>query len=781
MKIALNKKYLWFLGTYLSIFIFILCSAFESEIGIVASKGGIFLFWGLYLFWGNKTNRDDIEKTVLSLFVLLFNILITLRGKTQGQYEAFNIIYCIMLMSIVIIYFIYNHNKIDIKKWFNENNIIVLIILGFVLLSLEVTNSWLMWDAWQYYAGASTNIQEMIKTFDVNFSSVYNLYLAKHATLGYSLWVIFFQLIKESVVSVQIADITLAVISIYAYYQILRKLLGKKYSNGILALVAAPYAFSPFVLGIIGNINIDSVTMYFAIIFIACSLYQFECFELIFATLFCFTKETAVIYYVAYIVAKIVCEYSFYQSFSLLKLLKFGFTNIKNYIYAMPVFLWGILYMSNPNGGWGGGEASLWNNEGWNCFGISADVISMKLKQIFFLNFNWVFWIVIIVGIFLLFMKRTTIEKDTLNKLIPICIMGLAVIVFGCLYITYILPRYIVPIIPIIYLVSSVLIGDIEKKFFYRWNALLSVLLLIQCFVVIDPVMKSMYSSMPIGYSGHERIYWVGNEDRFDDHIVYNRQNIYWSETIIEVLERAGYNGDMLIAFPNDVYDAQYELLGNWQCLWDTETKRLMYNGEISDVIETSKRVDTCYISNVEQTLPMRDNNYILYIIPKFADIDFDFISDKKILKQGEVSHKGFSVEYMVLYYENRLPLNDGNYIISPKQESTLGLCTDGFNLYLNQEGLSIDVCGLVTKYNLIFEQSQVAIDVQGDRPNENGTVWVWEINRGHAQQWVLEKIDDYYMICWENYALTYNLDDNSIRLTPKMGNDNQLWSLNNL
>lgn len=776
MKMTFDKKYLCFLGTYLSFFTFILCSILELGIGIVVIKAFIILLFGLFLFGENETHRIDVEKAALSLLVLLFNALILLREKVQGQYAVPNIICSVILIIMAIIYFIRNHNGINVKEWFNENRIIILIVICFVLLSMEVVDSWLMWDAWQYYAGGSGSIQEMTRIFDVDFSGIYNLYLAEHATLGYSLWVIFFQLIEAGVASVQIADITLAGISIYAYYQILSKLLGKKYSNGVLALATIPYACSPFVLGIIGNINIDSATMYFAIIFIACSLYRLECFEMIFAALFCFTKETAVIYYVAYIVAKVVCEYSFRQSFNLWKLMKFGFGNIKNYIYALPAILWVALYKLNPNGGWGGEESALWNNKGWNCFGFSQNVILSKLKQIFFLDFNWIFWFIIAFGIILLLAKKIVIEKETLEELIPICIMGLAVIIFGCLYITYVLPRYIVPIIPAMYLVAVVILGNLKKSFFCGCNAFLSVFLLLQCFNVIDPVMKNIYASIPTGYSSHEKIYMVGNENRFDDHIVYNRQNMYWSETIVEVLERAGYNGDMLIAFPDTVFDAQYELLGNWQCLWDTETRRLVYYDESTDFTENYKWVDTCYVSNVEQTLYLRDNDYILYIVPRFSEIDFDFVSDKRIMKQGEIEHKGFSVQYMVLRAENKLPLDTGNYIVSPKLESSLGIWTDGTGLYLNQETYPINICGLITKYNFIFDEKQVAMDVQGDRADENGTVWVWEINRGHAQQWSLEAVDDYYMICWENYALTYDLDYNSIRIAPKTGEDNQLW-----
>lgn len=71
-------------------------------------------------------------------------------------------------------------------------------------------------------------------------------------------------------------------------------------------------------------------------------------------------------------------------------------------------------------------------------------------------------------------------------------------------------------------------------------------------------------------------------------------------------------------------------------------------------------------------------------------------------------------------------------------------------------------------------------MDVQYNRVDENGTVWAWSNTGADSQRWLLEKVGDYYMICWYGYALTYDLNDNSIRLTPKTGEDNQLWSFTN-
>lgn len=780
MQILSNKKYLYFIGTYIFFVVFVMFSAVDFGAGMAISKILMSLMFGLFLLVKTEEHKMDFEKSVIAVVVLLFNSLMLLRGKMQGYSEIINIICSIFSIMVSVRYLIYNHNGVNIRKWFLDNRLILLIILCFSILSIEVIDSWLMWDAWQYYV---SGILQWNQDFNADLSGVYSLYLASHASVGYTLWIILFQLLSAGIESVQVADIVLAAISIFAYYQILRKLLGDRYSDKVLAMASIPYACSPFVLGIIGNVNLDSATMYFAVIFIACVLYRYECLELIFAFLFCFTKEPAVIYYVVYILTKIVCEYLSENKIHIGGLIKVGFGNIKNYIYALPAILWIFLYKFNSGMGWGSESVSGWNDEGWNCFGISGYTMPIRLKHIFYLNFNWIFWLAIILGIIFIFIKKIKIEKKLFKFLIPICVMGLSVMVFGCVYITFLLPRYIVPVIPVLYLTATAVVTHFNKKVLYVFTIAISCLLFIQNFSVIDPIMAAKFPAISIGYKSYSVMYKMGNEDsfedRFDDHIVYNRQNIYWSEAVAEVLGRAGYNGDMLIALPNEDPSPQYDLLGNAVCLWNTKTKKLEYCIEGIEIPQDSRIVQACRVQDVVDNMGMAETSRILYIVPKWADIDWDFISSKKVLKQGTVEHKGYCVEYMVLEPDCTL-LDNGNYLVLPKQESSIGLYTDGVNLLLGRESVPLRLLSANTRYEFLFDEYQVAMDVQYGRVNDNGTVWVWESTGADSQRWFLEKVEDYYMICWYGYALTYDLNDNSIRLTPKTGEDNQLWSFIN-
>ena len=795
MKFLSDKKNLYFTGMYLSLFAFMICSAAGEREEVILFKISAVLLIGLFLFVGNNANgKADFEKSVIVLAVGLFNILMLQRGKMQGYSEVFNIICSVVLIIMGITYFVFYHKGISVKKWFSENKLILLVITCFVLLSIEVIDSWSMWDSWAYHI----SLISMMKNLNADFSGMYGLRLCSHNSYGYSLWLAFFQLLKEGTALVQIADIALAGISIYAYYQILRKILGKRYSNKILALAAMPYAFSPFVMGIVGNLNLDSATMYFAMIFIACSLYHYECLELIFAFCFCSTKESAVLYYVVYIVAKVVCEYLCKNRFQLWNLIKFGFGDIKNYMYALPTILLMALAKLTPDSGWGSVKEAGWDNTGYNCLGISQNVISMKLKQTFLLNFNWIFWIIIFLGIIILLIQKmrqkTKADKKVLEKTIPIIMTGIIIIVFGCLYITWTHARYIAPMIPLMYLTATIIVATIKwKEFaFCGLNIILAVILLIQCFNTIDPLTKNTFHEIPIGSESIYSMQLEGNErisdsKEFHDAIIYNRQYIYWQETLVKLLNEAGYDGNMLVVAPNDVYCTKYELLGTGiyktdKVLWNIPEGRFEYSNRDAFTLKQCVEIEYCHTTEMENTWESTDFDKVLYMIPAWSNIDDSITSDnerfsKEVVKEGEIKNKGYNIQYKVIDMKYKYPLISGNYTVSPKQDSTLGLGTDGRYISLKETGDELGVTLKKSKYQIMFNTYQVSMDVQYNKVDENGTVWAYTDNGSDAQRWILEKREDYYMICWGDYALTYDLSNNSVRLTPKTGNDNQLWS----
>lgn len=773
-----HKNIIYFIGVYISIFISILCYTFNHDLFGVFFRVIMLLFLELYIFPKNNTKVIEFEKSIILLFILLFSILIYETRQTGTGVS--NLLFCVAVFTYAIIYFTYNHWNINFRKWASENNVIFCIILVFIFLSIEVIKPLPMWDANVYYS----QILEISKRVTSNSFSIYNLYLAGHASFGYSVWVIlFYVLLGGGSASVQIADIVLASIGIFAYYQILRKLIGEKYSNRILSLATVIFAFSPYVLGMVGNISLDMPTMYLVIILIACSLYNYECLELIIATCFCFTKEPSIIYYFTYIIFKMICEFWSCNKFEIKKLLIFTIKNKKTYIYSLPVFFWLVLYVFNPSAGWGSSKTALVHEGILNSFGFNKVFILTKLKQVLFINFNWIFWLVIVFGVIYLVKKKSRVNKEFLKNIIPFIAFSFMVIIFGCLYVTWVHIRYMVPLIPGLYIISTLVIANFNRKFFCLWSILLGIILLIQSFYVIDPIMSFAFPSFTVGsyeiYStqidGSSGVY---DEKAFHDSIVYNRQYLYWQEALEKTLNDARYNNDMLLVVPDGPYCTQYELFGAFEpsCLWNASSGHLVYIDRNKPIPANCVPAQIYSSSNVEEAL---GNDDILYIMPAWTNIDQYFISDKKIIKEGKINHKGYTLRYIILRttdMEYELPLDEGNYTISPKQEHSLNIYTNGQQLLLGRNINTIRLKNKKDKYEILFDAYYAALDVPSNYVDSSGTVQVYPVNHTEAQKWTLEQIGEYYLICYKEYALTYNSEDDTIYLSKITREENQQW-----
>ena len=125
------------------------------------------------------------------------------------------------------------------------------------------------------------------------------------------------------------------------------------------------------------------------------------------------------------------------------------------------------------------------------------------------------------------------------------------------------------------------------------------------------------------------------------------------------------------------------------------------------------------------------------------------------------------------LYERNEMQPIDGEYTITSKLNSALKIYTDGNTVFLSNNDSLITLLD----HTLAFD-NDMALDVSYGI-DAVGIIQVRERNNMDAQRWFFEEAEGYYMICWHGYALTYDLNDNSIKLMPIIGADSQLWQMN--
>ena len=167
---------------------------------------------------------------------------------------------------------------------------------------------------------------------------------------------------------------------------------------------------------------------------------------------------------------------------------------------------------------------------------------------------------------------------------------------------------------------------------------------------------------------------------------------------------------------------------------------------EIDDVMQTSD-----WIFANEQSFEMTKNRG-------------DFVC----LQEYEIHNLSFG-----LFARDQTQLTDGKYVIKPKLNLDLSLSAeeDAIILAKDQSNLLFD------KHVLVFDNN-MALDIPGGVVDDEGRVQTWERNDTLCQKWCMKEIDGYYMIYWDKYALTYDLNDNSVKLAPMSGGDDQLWEI---
>ncbi len=151
--------------------------------------------------------------------------------------------------------------------------------------------------------------------------------------------------------------------------------------------------------------------------------------------------------------------------------------------------------------------------------------------HLFVLNFNWLYWSILIVGTFLLLKKNllkkpftmflNTSSGKTLLSIILFCTLySLTVLSFQ----TYPIPRYVLPITPFIFLGVAKSLQEIQKSLKITWSLFLIPLLPVigmSLFLSLDPISSTLWNKETV--LGQE-IYAMRKKLAGNDGITYNMQ-----------------------------------------------------------------------------------------------------------------------------------------------------------------------------------------------------------------------------------------------------------------
>lgn len=482
------------------------------------------LYMGMILFSRMNEKEQGIPKQLMKVsligsivFAALF--VANIRNLT-AQKEYMGIVIEILWMTVFLGGYIYlkNHlsgisGKSSNDKWWHEHKWLCALIILTLLLMYDPDALQFKWDGLLYYKTCN----------ELNIGSISSLAIYGHIAQTYGMLNGLATIITgNTAIAMLLVNCSMTVFSICAFYGILKLvIIGKR--EWVYVSFTAVYAWSPFLLGMVHYHNLDYLCQcLFPIVLFFLYKKQWVYFSLA-SLLFCFTKEPAIIVYGAMCVGIVLLDWIADKEFSFGKRVQRLFTRKKYYLMVIPGILWLATYCLL--GPWSAGEGG---------FAIDWNYIPEKLKVLYIFNFNWVFSILIILGLTGIVICR---KWNDFKFIFPMLCGQIAFTGFSCLFKTVNHPRYTDTNQVALYSMAIILLCCYNKISSRVFSSIMACLLLISSFVTIDPITRICFPSYNIGST--EMVTTMEQGIPLGDGMIYNRQMLGYERVINMALEEA--------------------------------------------------------------------------------------------------------------------------------------------------------------------------------------------------------------------------------------------------
>lgn len=548
---SVSKKYIYLVALYY-LFTMVLMMYYSNEsMTALMLKLGVFLLPIAAIIKTDEDCRYDLEGlSVIFFFFLLWTFILyrTALRQTKHGLDKLTILSWLSITLCIMICMVRCRNDIrkTLEKFFLKGHIkssipLLVVLIVFIAISVPTIIYIPLFDDGAYYSWGS--ISELLEGFDVRFDDIKNYMFAYHVSNGYGLLALLGEMISpHTSYGVHFINILLATMSGVAFYRILIKHYPDKKLQAV--LFTAAYLFSPYITGLIWNINVDIPGIYLLIILYECYTYERDiCFTFI-AWMYVCTKETNAVN-LSFMIIGIAIK-------DILEEDKNVFATIKNklsryLIYIIPIVFW-VLYFFSP-------EKrnmalftpdSLISDGGVHRFGLSISNIAARLSQIFVQNFAWLISLAIILAIIILLKENGKLSLE----IIPLLMVLLSIVLFNCLYIDYLHTRYIMQAMPVLILILAMHVIPIQRlRYIMVISGIICILLFAQSFVSFDPVSNAIYSKVNTGT--RQIMLDTTGASTYYDGSIYNRQSYGYIRDFEKMLLLTEYNEDTILVYSN--------------------------------------------------------------------------------------------------------------------------------------------------------------------------------------------------------------------------------------
>ncbi len=391
---------------------------------------------------------------------------------------------------------------------------------------------------------------DFVQTLDFNQGGL-NQYFSNwntvHPPLKLLLTAPFYFIFGISPISYSVLGIIFGLIGIISIYFLTKDLFGKLSAN------LAALFFSIYPLFISNSIFSMRDAILTSLIITSLLFYrrkQFIFYGLV-SSLAVITKETALLLPLIVLFVEILF---------LIKARKFNFKKSINYIALLAplgvYYVWKIILNSYGKNSWSEWIFTETENKG-AVFTIINNLITLQFinpysewhwKQVIFLNFNWLYILIIISAIFLYIFnfKKIKFHKNPENTkaLLVIILFAISYFLTVLSLQTYTIPRYALPVIPFLIIGLSKSITALKNDTAIKiTGALVFVIILISLFNSADPVAKKIWGNISIF---NNNIYALNDHMAGNDGITYNIQYLLIAKERSEMIRNT--NGNELVS-----------------------------------------------------------------------------------------------------------------------------------------------------------------------------------------------------------------------------------------
>ena len=270
-------------------------------------------------------------------------------------------------------------------------------------------------------------------------------------------------------------------------------------------------------------------------------------------------------------------------------------------------------------------EATYGPMEKLNSIGfLGIDYIALRLKNLFLLNFQWVYWCIIVIFLWIDIKRVGRIWKN--KYVISLSMAVLMFVIVHCIYLTYTHPRYYQPIVLLIGMYAAILLLAYRKMVARNAMIITAMLSFCQNFVGLDLVSQYAYATVDTGNGSLLTTSYCKKELPYSDACVYNFQYTYLNQLLLQFVQDVRPGEKTLFIMEDVTYPysngkrAKYAV---WGLLWYSEyAGKIYFDGanlnNFKQDGDVKVRVKTF---NSENTMDLSRYNRVYYIkIPEKTD-----------------------------------------------------------------------------------------------------------------------------------------------------------------